>query len=81
MLAAVREFLKHQVIAEVIDAHVMAQLYQVADQRHLPAEARGESTELRYYAKARHRLDEPVQPVDRASDVEVLGRILAQFAL
>jgi len=41
VLAAVREFLKHQVIAGSIDAHVMSQLYQVADQRHLPAEARG----------------------------------------
>ena len=69
--------MKHQVIAGAIDAHVMAQLYQVADQRHLPAEARGESTGLRYYAKARHRLDEPVQPVDRAKDAEVLGLLRA----
>jgi len=77
VLAAVREFLKHQVIAGSIDAHVMSQLYRVADQRHLPAEARGESTGLRYYAKARHRLDEPVQPVDRATDAEVLGLLRA----
>jgi len=32
---------------------------------------------LRYYAKARHRLGEPVQPVDRATDAEVLGLLRA----
>ena len=32
---------------------------------------------MRYYAKARHRLGEPVQPVDRATDAEVLGLLRA----
>ena len=56
----------------------MAQLYQVADQWGSPRTvAWGESTGLRYYAKARQRLDEPVHPLDRATDAKVLGLLRA----
>ena len=58
----------------------MAQLYQVADQWGSPRTvAWGESIGLRYYAKARHRLDEPVRPLDRATDAKVLGLLGAPF--
>ena len=77
VLAAVREFLKYQVIAGAVDSQVLSQIYQIADDRDLPVEARGERSGLRYYAKARHRLDEQVQPVDRASDAEVLALLRA----
>lgn len=77
VLAAVREFLKHQVSTGELPPTVLTQLYEVADDRDLPAEARGESNALRYYAKPRHRVSEPDRPVEPASDREVLALLRA----
>lgn len=77
VLAAVRAFLKYHLSAGVLSATVLAQLYEVADDRDLPAEVRGEGAGLRYYAKARHRVREPERPVQPASDAEVLGLLRA----
>ena len=55
MLAAVRELYKHAVAVGTLDASVLALLYEVGDDRHLPAELRAEGAGLRYRAKPRHR--------------------------
>jgi hypothetical protein len=52
---------------------VLAMLFEISDDRHLPVEARGESTRLSYVARPRHRLSEPEIRVDRACDDEVLA--------
>jgi integrase/recombinase XerD len=58
VLAVVREFFKHAVAARVVDGEVLAALYEVADDRHLPAELRDDTGGLRYRARPRHRLRE-----------------------
>jgi integrase/recombinase XerD len=56
VLAVVREFYKHAVAAGTVDGGVLAALYELADDRHLPAELRPEGGGLRYRARPRHRL-------------------------
>src|SRR4029077_13968095 len=73
VLAAVRGFLRHSVAVGNAPAAVLATLFEISDDRHLPVEARGENTRLNYVARPRHRLSEPEIRVDRASDDEVLA--------
>lgn len=73
VLAAVRGFLRHSVAVGNAPAEVLAMLFEVSDDRHLPMEARGENTTLNYVAQPRHRLSEPEVRVDRATDDEVLA--------
>ncbi len=54
VLAAVRELYKHAVADGTVDASVLAVLYEVGDDRHLPAELRPEGSGLRYRARPRH---------------------------
>ena len=54
LLAAVREFYKHAVAGGGLDASVLSLLYEVGDDRHLPAELRPEGSGLRYRARPRH---------------------------
>jgi integrase/recombinase XerD len=56
VLAVVREFFKHAVAAKAVDASVLGALYEVGDDRFLPAELRAEGGGLRYRARPRHRL-------------------------
>jgi integrase/recombinase XerD len=56
ILAVVREFFKHAVAARAVDGEVLAAVYEVADDRHLPTELRDERGALRYRARPRHRL-------------------------
>lgn len=77
VLAAVREFLKHQVAVGNAPSAVLSMLYEVADDRDLPVEVRGEAVGPRYYARARHRAAVADEPVDRASDEEVLALLRA----
>ena len=56
MLAVVREFFKHAVAAKAVDASVLGALYEVGDDRFLPAELRAEGGGLRYRARPRHQL-------------------------
>lgn len=58
VLSVVREFFKHAVASQAVDGKVLAALYEVADDRHLPAELRGDAGGLRYRARPRHRLRE-----------------------
>lgn len=55
VLAAVRELAKHAVATETLDGSILALLYEVADDRHLPADLRPEGAGLRYVARPRHR--------------------------
>ncbi|HEX9498739.1 MAG TPA: hypothetical protein VF926_10265 [Mycobacterium sp.] len=73
ILAAVRGFLRHSVAVGNAPVEVLAMLFEISDDRHLPVEARGENTRLNYVARPRHRLSEPEIRVDRASDDEVLA--------
>ena len=77
ILSAVRGFLRHGVVAGEVPASVLAMLYDITDDRHLPAEVRGEAAGLQYAARPRHRLSEPETEVHRASDAEVLGLLRA----
>jgi site-specific recombinase XerD len=56
VLAVIREFFKHAAAAGSVDGGVLAALYEIADDRHLPAELRPEGGGLRYRARPRHRL-------------------------
>lgn len=71
VLAVVREFFKHAVASGAVDGGVLASLYEVADDRHLPAELRDETGGLRYRAAPRHvlRASHPARP-NAASQAE-----------
>ncbi|WP_242882628.1 tyrosine-type recombinase/integrase [Actinomadura litoris] len=73
VLSAVRGFLTHAVAEREAPSWVLGQLYELADQRSLPEEAQGEGTGLAFRLKARHRLQEPENPVDRATDEEIVA--------
>jgi integrase/recombinase XerD len=73
ILTAVRGFLAHAILSGEVPQWVLGQIYEVADDRDLPFELRGEDTGLSYRFKARHRLREPERPVDRATDEEIVA--------
>lgn len=77
VLAAVRGFLAHAVLAGNAPSGVMAWLYELADDRDLPAQVRGEASGLSYRLRARHRVREPERPVDRASDEDIVALLRA----
>ncbi|WP_330334827.1 tyrosine-type recombinase/integrase [Streptomyces sp. NBC_00536] len=77
MLAGVREFLAHGTTLGTVPMFALSQLYEIADDRDLPPEARSEGSGLRYFAKARHRAAEPNEPVGRATDEEALALLRA----
>ena len=77
VLSVVRGFIRHAVVTGEVPAEVLAALYDITDDRHLPAEVRGEASGLRYAARPRHRLSEMETAVDRASDAEVLALLRA----
>ncbi|MFF1423182.1 tyrosine-type recombinase/integrase [Streptomyces sp. NPDC058280] len=77
VLAAVREYLKYAVSIGSAPTWVIDQLYEVGDGRDLPTEVRGEYGVPHGYAKVRHRLHEPDEPVDRATDEEIVALVRA----
>lgn len=78
VLAVVREFFKHAAAAGEVEGRVLAALYEVADDRHLPAELRPEGGGLRYRARPRHRLRaERRERPDAASQAEWEGLLEA----
>lgn len=56
VLAVVREFYKHLVGQGRVNARVLGALFEVGDDRFLPAELRGEDGALRYRLRPRHQL-------------------------
>ncbi len=77
VLTAVRGFLVHAVTAGQAPQQVLAQLYELADDLDLPLEARGEDAGMSWRMRARHRVHEPEEPVDRASDEEIVALLQA----
>jgi len=55
VLAATRELYKHAVAEGDLDSSVLTALYEVGDDRYLPAELRPEGSGVRYVARPRHR--------------------------
>jgi integrase len=77
VLAGVRGFVVHAVTAGQAPGRLLPLLYELADTRDLPVEARGEASGMGWRMRARHRLHEPQTPVDRASDAEIVALLRA----
>jgi integrase/recombinase XerD len=67
ILAVVREFYKHAVAHRAVDASVIAALYELGDDRYLPAELRAEDGGLRYRVRPRHKLRATCDSVPRVA--------------
>jgi len=73
VLTAVRGMVVHAVAAGQAPASLVSVLYEVADDRDLPEQARGEDGSMAWRMRARHRLREPETMVDRASDAQTVA--------
>lgn len=73
VLCAVRAMVMHAVATGQAGGHLVPLLYEIADDRDLPAAARGEGAAMSWRMRARHRLHEPDQPVDRAADADIVA--------
>ena len=73
VLTAVRAMVVHAVSTGQADGHLVAQLYEVADDRDLPEAARSGEGRMSWRLRARHRLPEPERPVDRAGDADIVA--------
>jgi site-specific recombinase XerD len=73
VLTAVRGFIVHAVTTGAAPDRLLPLIYELADDRDLPAEARSEDARLAWRMRARHRLREPETMVDRASDEEIVA--------
>jgi integrase/recombinase XerD len=76
VLAAVREFFRHAVSAGLAGQGTLRALFEVADERSLPAEARGEAL-VDARLRPRHRLREPEGRVEAISDEDILELLRA----
>jgi integrase len=77
VLTAVRGFVTHAVSSGQAPARLMPLIYELADERDLPEQARGEEQRMAWRLRARHRLHEPEATVDRASDEEIVALLRA----
>ena len=77
VLTAVRGMVVHAVSSGHGPAGLVSMLYEVADDRDLPVDARGEDGRMAWRMRARHRLREPETTVDRASDEQVVALLRA----
>ena len=77
MLTAVRGFVAHAVAAGQAPGELVGLIYELADERDLPAQARGEEHRMAWRLRARHRLHEPESVVDRAGDAEIVALVQA----
>ncbi|MDT2007401.1 site-specific integrase [Rhodococcus opacus] len=77
VLTAVRGFVAHAVAAGQAPGELMSLIYELADDRDVPAQARGEDHRLAWRLRARHRLHEPETVVDRAGDAEIVTLLRA----
>jgi site-specific recombinase XerD len=76
VLTAVRGMVVHAVAAGQAPGDLVPLLYEVADDRDLPDQAR-EDGRMSWRLRARHRLREPETQVDRASDAEIVALLRA----
>ncbi len=77
VLTAVRSMVVHAVAAGQAGGDLLPLLYEVADDRDLPAAARDADGRMAWRLRARHRLHEPERPVDRASDEQIVALLKA----
>ncbi|MGH3793043.1 MAG: tyrosine-type recombinase/integrase [Pseudonocardiaceae bacterium] len=77
VLTAVRGMVVHAVAAGHAPAGLVPVLYEVADDRDLPEQARGGDGRMAWRMRARHRLREPETAVDRASDEQIVAVLRA----
>ena len=77
VLTAVRGMVVHAVAAGQAPAHLVPLLYEVADDRDLPAQARDDEERMGWRMRARHRLHEPETPVERAADTDIVELLKA----
>lgn len=77
VLAAVRGMVVHAVAERQAPSHLVPLLYEVADDRDLPEQARGDDGAMAWRLRARHRLHEPETAVDRASDSDIVALLRA----
>jgi integrase/recombinase XerD len=73
VLTAVRGMVAHAVTTGTAPGELLSLIYELADDRDLPAQARAEDSRMAWRMRARHRLHEPETAVDRADDEEILG--------
>ena len=73
VLTAVRGLVAHAVTTGAATGDLLPLIYELADERDLPAEARGEDARMGWRMRARHRLHEPETVIDRATDEEIVG--------
>jgi integrase/recombinase XerD len=73
VLTAVRSMAVHAVAAGQAGGDLLPLLYEVADDRDLPAAARNADGRMAWRLRARHRLHEPDRPVDRATDEQIVA--------
>jgi integrase/recombinase XerD len=77
VLTAVRGMVVHAVAEGTAPGDLVDVLYEVADDRDLPAAARGEDGGTGWRLRARHRMHEPGSVVDRASDSDIVAVLSA----
>jgi integrase/recombinase XerD len=77
VLAAVRGMTVHAVAEGTAGGHLVPVLYEVADDRDLPGEARGGDGRMSWRLRARHRACEVDAPVSRAADADIAALLAA----
>ena len=77
VLSAVRGMVVHAVAAGQAPAGLVPLLYEVAAERDLPEQARGEDGRMAWRMRARHRLHEPETPVERAGVGDIVALLRA----
>lgn len=80
ILSVVREFYRHAVAHGRVSASVVAALYEVGDDRFLPAELRSEDGALRYRTRPRHQLHDGRRREVRACELEEWEALLRAAA-
>lgn len=73
VLTAVRGLVVHAVTAGEAPGRLLPVVYELADDRDLPAPVRGEGTGMSWRLRARHRVRVPESVVDRAADAEIVA--------
>jgi integrase/recombinase XerD len=77
VLAAVRGMTVHAVAAGQTSGHLVPLLYEVADDRDVPGEARAGDEQMSWRMRARHRACELETPVAQAADADVAAVLAA----
>ena len=77
VLTAVRGMAVHAVAEGTGGGHLVPLLYEVADDRDLPAGARAGDGRMTWRLRARHRVCVPESPVARAADADIAALLAA----